>query len=669
MAAQQPAAPGRDSELQGNGDDFVTAQIDESAPGAVAFLTAPAPARANLARLRERLGIAAGAPVTRSTANGSVLTLARVDLDRLPAQVRTKLANVNPDDRSAAMHELVWACIRAGLPSDRTLAVVRAYPPAVEKFGHRLDDEVLRSLISVHDKRLRPDRAPVVDGQDASDEQAAPPRRLVLTPASTIRPKPTVWIWETTPEGGTVDDRQGRFPVGSLVIAAGRAGLGKSQFAAWMTAHITRGTLPGCLFLKPRAVIYAASEDSWAMTIVPRLIAAGADLELVFRVDVTDDEDIHARLTVPVDTARLADAVREYGVAMMVLDPLLSMIDATVNDYRAREVRQALEPLVAMADSTGCLLLGLAHFTKATGNDPLTLISGSGAFGQLIRAGIGFARDEESDDESFVLSQIKNNLGRENLPSLQYVIQPAAVDTPDGTAHVSRFHFTGEVSDRSVRDLLRGLDDEHTDRDEAERWLRGYLTDEGGEAEAGDVLKAGRKIGFSERTLQRVRKRAGIKTGRNGFGGGWIWTLEAQDATQGAQDATPERVAPMAPSLAPTSTADTWLVSGRPVATLQSTPPAAPRAHSQPPKQGCPCGRSFEDHGARDWKLCPFCELPFHRYGAGGLAGCPHCAATNNGPGRTVDPAEAADIRARYAAALDHLSELSARDSDPRDAA
>jgi hypothetical protein len=46
------------------------------------------------------------------------------------------------------------------------------------------------------------------------------------------------------------------------------------------------GVLPGEYLGQSKAVLVAASEDSWEHTIVPRLMAAGADLDLVYRVEV-----------------------------------------------------------------------------------------------------------------------------------------------------------------------------------------------------------------------------------------------------------------------------------------------------------------------------------------------------------------------------------------------
>ncbi|MFG3586587.1 AAA family ATPase [Streptomyces sp. NPDC047990] len=351
----------------------------------------------------------------------------------------------------------------------------------------------------------------------AEDEAAA--RRLVLTPASTIRIRPVRWLWDTTPAGDPPTSH-GRIPLNSLAIAAGGPGLGKSQYAVWLTARITTGTLPGQLYGKPRGVIYAATEDSWAYTIAPRLVAAGADMNLVFRVDVQDDEELHARLTLPKDISLMGKAAELYSVGLLVADPLLSMIDASINDYRAAEVRSALEPLVAAADRHGFTILGLAHFTKAGGSDPLSRIAGSGAFGQLIRCLIAFAKQEGEDGvDEFVMSLEKNNLGRLGLPSHSYEIQPVTVETDEGPTYVSRF-VLGPESTTSVRDVMRAETngDVGGSGSEVAEWLQGWLTDLGGSDEAREIKKAAKKESFSESAVDRAKKKLGIRSKQQGFG-------------------------------------------------------------------------------------------------------------------------------------------------------
>ncbi|MET7731214.1 AAA family ATPase [Streptomyces sp. NPDC005402] len=366
------------------------------------------------------------------------------------------------------------------------------------------------------------------DGQWPQDEppqdEAPPepaPRGLILRPASSIKIRPVRWLWDTTPEGAPPTSH-GRIPLYSLAIAAGGPGLGKSQFAVWMTARITRGELPGELFGKPRPVIYAAAEDSWAFTIAPRLIAAGADMDLVFHVSVRDDERPHARLTLPVDTSLLAKEAERYSVALLVMDPLLSYIDKGVNDYRAAEVRQALEPLVEAADRHRFTILGLAHFTKSGTADPLARVAGSGAFGQLIRSLIAFAKEDGERDEPdrFVMSLEKNNLGRLGLPSYEYAIQPVSVETEEGPSYVSRF-VLGEETTTSVREVMRDEGQPEANRGETNEtveWLRAYLTDEGGADLAADIKAAARKDGISESSLQRARRKLNVTMRHSGFG-------------------------------------------------------------------------------------------------------------------------------------------------------
>ncbi|MGW3179927.1 AAA family ATPase [Kitasatospora sp. NPDC001119] len=396
---------------------------------------------------------------------------------------------------------------------------------ALERLNN--DEDVHAAIEAANQRTVR-----LMERAAASGVVPPQSRRIVLTPASALRARPVHWLWDTTPEGAPPTSH-GRIPLYSLALAAGGPGLGKSQWAVWMAARITTGTLPGQLYGRPRAVIYAATEDSWTRTILPRLIAAEADLDLIFRIDVQDDGRASARLTLPVDTGRLGEAAEAHGVALLVADPLLSMIDSSVNDYRAAEVREALEPLVAAAERHGFTIIGLAHFTKAGGSDVLSRVAGSGAFGQLIRSLIAFAQqDGDQGDTEFIMSLEKNNLGRLGLPSHNYVIQPFTVATDEGPSYVSRFVLGGE-STTSVRDALRAADSPTgTDRvelSEAAAWLRDYLEDpqRGGEAPPKEIEQAARAAGVSQNALRSAKNRLKIRSVKPGgvFNAQWVWRL------------------------------------------------------------------------------------------------------------------------------------------------
>jgi hypothetical protein len=119
--------------------------------------------------------------------------------------------------------------------------------------------------------------------------------------------------------------------------------------------------LPGVCAGTPRAILVAATEDSWSHTIVPRLMAAGADLDLVFRVDVTTSNSVETELSLPRDLAEVEQVIRNVKAALLILDPLLSRLDAKLDSHKDQQVRLALEPLVTVAERTDTTITGLIH--------------------------------------------------------------------------------------------------------------------------------------------------------------------------------------------------------------------------------------------------------------------------------------------------------------------
>jgi len=381
-------------------------------------------------------------------------------------------------------------------------------------------------------------------------------RTISITWANTIEPAPVVWAWE--------EDGCKRIPAGSLVTCAGREGTGKSSFGIWLAAHISRGTLPGSFFGTPKRVLYAALEDSWKYTLVPRLTAAGADLSMIGRVDVVTEENAIGTLSLPSDGLGLESAIIANDVALLVVDPLMSVMNASIDTYKAHEVRSALEPLVAMADRTSAIVAGIAHFNKGKGADVASLITGSGAFKDVPRAVLGFAKD---DDGSRVMSQVKNSLGIDELPSLGYQILQAVVPTPTGPAETGLFVWTGE-SDRSVMDILSGDKDPDSDDDSVGSWIKKYLRSRGGSAPAREVYAAGEEQGFKGEMIKKARylaKNPKIRTAKTGFAGAWIWSI--------SNSAGGTEVPPLAPS-APSP--DPWPVKGVDLPQGAKVPEVAP---------------------------------------------------------------------------------------------
>lgn len=342
-------------------------------------------------------------------------------------------------------------------------------------------------------------------------------RRIRLTPASEIRPRPVRWLWDR------------RVAMGTLCLLAGREGIGKSTIAYAKAALITQGKLPGFYLGQPRAVIVAATEDSWEHTIVPRLIAAGANLSLIYRVDVTVFGGLDAEITLPSDLGQLEEGVGRVGAALILLDPIVSRLSAGLDTHKDAEVRRALEPLTALADRTGASVLGIIHVNKSGGGDALNMVMGSRAFGAVARS-VLFAMTSPEDDSIKLLGQPKNNLGRSDLPTLTYKITGAHVaDTDEGAIWTGRVDWLGEV-DMTIADALAAVghdDDARAATREAAEWLVDYLQNVGGGAKSSDVKAAGKAAGHSERTLNRVRQKLKIGSESQGYPRITYWCLPA----------------------------------------------------------------------------------------------------------------------------------------------
>lgn len=360
----------------------------------------------------------------------------------------------------------------------------------------------------------------------SADVQLVPPepvvRRVQLTRASDIEVRPVHWLWKD------------RLPVGSLSLIAGREGIGKSTAAYALAADVTRGHLPGRYERRPKSVIVAATEDSWSHTVVPRLMAAGADLDRVYRVDVVNSLGIDTGLSLPRDLVAVERAVREVDAALILLDPLMSRLDGKLDTHKDAEVRLALEPLTALADRSGAAVLGLIHLNKGSGNDPLTMVMGSRAFTAVARA-VLFVMVDPEDESLRLLGQEKNNLGRSDLPVLTFRISSAHVaDTEDGPVYTGRLDWTGE-SARTIRDALERATEgaeTRTATTEAGEWLQDYLTSQGGEADHKDIRMAGQKAGDSIDSLKRARQRLGIVSESYGFPrqSKWVLPCEGSDS-------------------------------------------------------------------------------------------------------------------------------------------
>jgi hypothetical protein len=350
-------------------------------------------------------------------------------------------------------------------------------------------------------------------------ETASAPRELRLVSADTIEMQPVRWFW------------QDRVPLGSFGLIPGREGIGKSMLSYTLAADTTRGRLDGVFKGQPRSVIICATEDSWAHTITPRLRAAGADLSKVYRVDVIT-KSVNVELSLPSDVEALTAKIVERGdVALVLLDPLIARLASKLDTHKDAEVRQALEPISRMADEVGAVVLGIIHVNKGSSRDPLNMVMGSRAFAAVARFAIFVALDPD-DEERRLVGQVKNNLGRMDLPTLSFTIADQLVATTAAGDEIRTGKLVwGADDDRSIRDVIgeaasKEREKKDTPRVQAEEWLSNYLGDFTGPVLREEVMAAAEKAGHHATTLKRAVKELGIVS--TPAGRKTMWALPAQ---------------------------------------------------------------------------------------------------------------------------------------------
>lgn len=332
--------------------------------------------------------------------------------------------------------------------------------------------------------------------RETTSKTAPVGRHVNLTPASTITVRPVRWLWKL------------RLALGTLALLGGREGIGKSTCAYALAAAVSRGVLPGTCLGTPQGVIIAATEDSWSHTIVPRLMAAGADLTQVFRADAFSAEGVGTTLSIPRDLVALQGAADTAAAALIILDPLLSRLDRALDTHKDAEVRRGLEPLVKLAAAADVCVLGVIHVSKGVSTDPLTLLMGSRAFAAVARS-VLFILTDPDDEGLRLLGQPKNNLGRTDLPTLRFrIVAETVAETDEGPVRTGRIECLGE-SDRSIAEAIdsaaASVGDRTATRDAAD-WLRDYLGGVCGTQDAQTIQQEGHQAGHSRNSLYRAKK-------------------------------------------------------------------------------------------------------------------------------------------------------------------
>ncbi len=361
------------------------------------------------------------------------------------------------------------------------------------------------------------------------------PSSLALTCAARLKPQPVRWLW------------YGWLARGKLHIVAGAPGTGKTTVAIALAATLTTaGRWPDGTTCAPGDVVIWSGEDDPADTLVPRLIAAGADTNRVHFVESVTEAEGKRPFSPAADLALLSATLDklERGPALLIIDPVVSAVAG--DSHKNAEVRRALQPLVELASRHGCAVLGVTHFTKNTqGRDPVERVTGSLGFGALARVVMATAKRSDEDGGGRMLARAKNNLG----PDDGGFVYDFDITEPIPGIEATRVLW-GDALAGSARELLASAEMEH---DEEERSAldeaKDFLLDElaAGPVEAKTVYRDADSIGVSKITLKRAKKAVGVIAEKAAFSKGWRWRLP-DESPEGDQE-TPKGLTRMSETL------------------------------------------------------------------------------------------------------------------------
>jgi putative DNA primase/helicase len=350
---------------------------------------------------------------------------------------------------------------------------------------------------------------------ESVNEQAAIRSRgqeVLLVNGADLRPEPVRWMWS------------GWLAQGKVHILAGAPGQGKTTIALACAATVSSdGRWPDGSVCDGGNVLIWSGEDDPADTLLPRLLASGADSTRCYFVSGTCIDGEVQSFDPARDMVALENQARHIGgVKLLIVDPVVSAVSGDGN--KNTDVRRALQPLVDLANRLDAAVIGISHFSKAgAGSDPATRVVGSIAFTAVARVVLVAAKvKNEVGQEKRILARGKSNIGPDD-GGYEYRIEQGEPLPGICASYV----MWGKPVSGSARELLAESDvsaegrGDHSAKFEAEEFLIQLLRE--GPSPTKHVEAEAKAAGISWRTVRRAADALGIK--KRNFQGAWYWDI------------------------------------------------------------------------------------------------------------------------------------------------
>jgi hypothetical protein len=205
-------------------------------------------------------------------------------------------------------------------------------------------------------------------------------------------------------------------------------------------------------------------------------------------------------------------AKQNTGARLVVMDPVASFFDRNYSTLFNQDVREALGPLVAIAEGYGITVVVILHLNKSESRDFAGRIAESHGFQALARSVMALGPDPDDPQRDRgslkVLAVTKANLVKPGTYSLRCEVRSVTLPGYAPPIETSELALLGKC-DVSADDLLMGHED-RTVRMEVAEWLEAFVPGAGW-VKVSDAKQAAISDGWSWRSVDRVARAHGYQ--------------------------------------------------------------------------------------------------------------------------------------------------------------
>lgn len=285
--------------------------------------------------------------------------------------------------------------------------------------GKNLSEEAIRAAViaeneakchpPLSDFELKHEVFPAIKRLKSGAEQGRPtkepPKVSSLVCLSDIEEEEPEWL---------IKDYMPKYQITTL---AGDGGAGKTTLWCNIAAAISTGK-PSLLDgqfsprREPGKVLFFSAEDSIKHTLKKRLREAGANINNIRSIDISNPDFLEVKF----NSQFLRDILKQTRPTLCIFDPIQSFVPANIKMGERNAMRQALEPLIGFGEEFGTTFLIIVHANKMNGAYGRKRIADSADIWDISRsvlmAGEVPADNDDEGETKKYLSHEKCNYGR-----------------------------------------------------------------------------------------------------------------------------------------------------------------------------------------------------------------------------------------------------------------